>query len=79
MSDGGDLFVSVGKTGRDTIAGLGGRDRIDLSDCRALDAFSDIRDDIHCRGADTVIKRAQGTIVVEGVKPGQLNADDFLF
>lgn len=74
---GADVFVFAGGHGRDTVADfVPGTDLIDLGGA-AADGF----DGLNISRADggTLIGTGSGRIFLEDLRPGQLDADDFLF
>ena len=72
---GQDTFVFVGKIGNDVITDFGvGNDLISI---KSLDGFADLG--ISKVKAGTLIDWGQGTILLENVQKGDIDADDFLF
>ncbi|MBY6140983.1 hypothetical protein KUV26_16205 [Leisingera daeponensis] len=74
---GADIFVFAGGHGRDTVADFTpGLDRIRLEGA-AADRFADL--EISLAEGGTLIGTGSGWLLLEGLRPGQLAADDFLF
>ncbi|UWQ39553.1 hypothetical protein K3552_19780 (plasmid) [Leisingera aquaemixtae] len=74
---GADVFVFASGHGRDTVADfVPGTDLIDLSGA-AADGFDGL--DISRADGGTLIGTGSGRIFLEDLRPGQLDADDFLF
>ena len=81
---GSDTFVFAGRFGRDRIDDFDARDdreRIDLSDVRAIRNWRDLeRNHLEERGDDVVIDAGSaGRLRLEDVRMGDLDRDDFVF
>lgn len=74
---GNDVFVFAARHGADTVADFTtGSDLLDLAGTAAR-RFSDL--DISRSDGGTLIATGSGEIFLVGLRPGQLDADDFLF
>ncbi|MDC0660440.1 hypothetical protein N6L27_20735 [Leisingera sp. SS27] len=75
---GADAFVFAAGHGRDTVTDFApGTDWIDLQALALSGGFAAL--EIRAQGSGTLIGTGSGTVFLEGVQPGQLAADDFLF
>ena len=76
---GGDTFMFGGRFGTDRVTDF--TDGEDLLDLRALrlSGFDDVRGSAQQDGADVRLELSKGTIVLENVDLGQLDASDFVF